>query len=68
MKEKPKDKIKEPFNPHQTPAPPQIIDPSTREERNEPDKPIENRKSKPENKEASKQGKGKTEFKGKAKA
>jgi hypothetical protein len=39
-----RDKIKEPFNPHQTPPPPQVIDPSRRKEQGETDAPIGNRK------------------------
>ena len=45
---KDKNKIKEPYNPQHTPPPPQIIDPSQRQERGEDDKPVENRGTKPE--------------------
>jgi hypothetical protein len=38
-----KKRIKEPFAPEDTPAPPQIIDPSSRKERGENDRPVENR-------------------------
>jgi hypothetical protein len=38
-----KNKIKEPYSPENTPSPPQIIDPSLQNERNEDDKSIENR-------------------------
>lgn len=40
-----KKKIKEPYHPEHTPPPPQIIDPSMRKERNEPDEPVEGRKN-----------------------
>lgn len=40
-----KNKIREPFPPEQTPNPPQIIDPSQKKERGEPDKPIESPES-----------------------
>jgi len=45
MKTKDKnDKIREPYPPEQTPNPPQIIDPNVRNERNEPNAPVEERK------------------------
>lgn len=38
-----KTKIKEPYSPENTPNPPQIIDPSQKNERNENEQPIENK-------------------------
>jgi hypothetical protein len=35
--------IKEPYNPHQTPDPPQIIDPSKRKEEGNKEAPVENK-------------------------
>lgn len=42
MKSDKEKKIQEPFPPEQAPNPPQVIDPSPKKERNEPDKPVEN--------------------------
>jgi hypothetical protein len=44
MKNNNKNKIKEPFPAENTPAPPQIIDPNLRNERNEQPAPVEGNK------------------------
>jgi hypothetical protein len=56
-----KNKIKEPYPPEKTPNPPQIIDPSKRNEQNENDQPVENKgdQSKSKSKEHQKQEKPK---------
>ena len=41
--EKERSKIREPYTPEGTPNPPQIIDPSSRDERKEKDKPDHNK-------------------------
>ena len=55
MKDDDKHKIREPFPAEETPGPPQIIDPSIRDERNEPDGPVEEKKEKPASKDKNKQ-------------
>lgn len=46
MKNSEREKIREPFDPRETPAPPQIVDPNVSDERNENRAPIEAKKSK----------------------
>ena len=41
-----KNKVKEPFPPEQTPNPPQIIDPSRKNERGENEPPVEDKSGK----------------------
>jgi hypothetical protein len=47
MEKNDKNKIREPFPPEETPNPPQIIDPNIRNERNEPNGPVDKKKQKP---------------------
>src|SRR5688500_16562762 len=47
MKKDDKNKIREPFPAEETPNPPQIIDPNVRNERNEPEGPVDEKKEKP---------------------
>jgi hypothetical protein len=53
MKDKSKN-IKEPYTPENTPNPPQIIDPSRKNEQNENDAPVENKPRNSEKKQNSK--------------
>ena len=48
MKKDDREKIRDPYPAEETPNPPQIIDPNLRNERNEPDAPVEDKKKKAE--------------------